>query len=366
MSITVSSSVAVVIAKAPIRLKFTATTGNFVRVWCTAAPTSSKLREKLDKDKLSRVHVQDSDSGREFDYTFDVAGAYQLAATEITKGAAPYGGGYQGAPDAARAEAIVGETPLTFYVANRLKATIGSGQDTADLVLYVSNNLIQETTIAVHGAATPTIEKPKSNKAKTAAEGSQIAGRLTDLVGSASGSLGDLSAVATQAIDRFNAHAGSATYHNTADTADNLISAAYRNPSSPEALKRSVSALLKALSSHIRNDSVVTPAGTGSKTWHVIGSILQVDWPAIPLFESSATIAEHVRALADVWRSFEAHRASSAHNAPDSVNALTALPILLDVHRLFLADIANLHPTTPNTENPAKTTLVHGAGFEES
>ena len=51
---------------------------------------------------------------------------------------------------------------------------------------------------------------------------------------------------------------------------------------------------------------------------------------------------------------------------PDTIWALTPLPKLLDVHRLFLTDIASLNPTVPITENSAKTILVHGAGFEEN
>src|SRR6188768_1830867 len=109
MSVTLTSSIAVAIAAKPLRLTFTASDGNFVRVWCTAAPTGSKLRGKLDANKSTRVHVVDTDSGKSLDYTFDVAGAYQLAATEMTEGAAPYGGGYQGAPDADRSETILDE-----------------------------------------------------------------------------------------------------------------------------------------------------------------------------------------------------------------------------------------------------------------
>jgi hypothetical protein len=361
MSVSLAASVAVVTVDAPIRLTFTATTGNFVRVWCTAAPTGSKLRGKLDENKSTRVHVQDSDSGREFDYTFDSSGAYQFAAQELTKGAAPYGGGYQGAPDADRAETLIGETALTFYVATAIKATIGQGQDTGDLILYVANDLIKETTIATHGRATPAVEKPRTDKATTAAEGSALATALADLVGtSATTALGSLSTVTTNAIDKFNLHIASGTFHATPDV-DNAISASFRSPTCAEALKRSLAALLKALSAHTRNDSVVTPAGTGSAAWH--GTV--VDWASIPLFESSATVADHVRALADAWRSFEAHRTAAAHLAPDTTNTLTALPKLLNVHRLFLRELASLNPTTPITENSAKTILVHGAGFEE-
>lgn len=362
MTVSVESSIAVAIVKAPLRLTFTASSGNFVRVWCTAAPPGSKLRGKLDTNGASRVHVASTDSGKAFDYTFDIAGAYQLAATELTEGAAPYGGGYEGAPDADRSEVILGETALTFYVASALKATVGQGQDTAELVLYVANDMIQETTLAVHGVATPAVQKPKTGKARTATEGAVLINRLNDLVGvTASSALGDLAAVITDAIDKFNLHAGNATWHDAADN-DNQIADAFRNPTSPEALKRSISALLKSLSAHVRNDSIETPEGTGSAAWHS-----HVDWVAIPLFESSASVTEHLRALADAWRVFEAHRVSSAaHDTPDTTNGLTTLPTLLDVHRLFLTQLASLSPTVPNTENSAKTILVHGAGFEEN
>lgn len=367
MSVAVSASVAVVTAKAAIRLTFTATGGNFVRVWCTAAPPGSKLRGKLDKDRLTQTLFVDADSGAAIDYTFDVSGAYQLSATEMTKGAAPYGGGHQGAPDAERTETILGSTALTFYVASAIKSTLGHGQDTADLLLYVAGDSIRETTFSVHGKATPAVENARTDKATTAAEGAAVAIALADLVDtSATDALGDLGVVATGIIDTFNAHIVDASFHNDPDVANEVLDG-FRNPTSPEALKRSVSAILKALSSHIRNDNVVTPAGTGSEDWHYVGSLGVVDWPAIPLFESSATVADHVRALADAWRSFEAHRSSAdAHGAPDTTHTLTALPPLLNVHRLFLTELASLSPTVPITENSAKTILVHGAGFEES
>lgn len=367
MTVALQASIAVPVAKAQIRLTFTADVGNFVRAWCTAAPAGSKLRGKLDENKSARVHVKDSDSGEAFDYTFDVAGAYQIAATELTKGAKPYGGGYQGAPDAERSESVIGETALTIYVAASIKSTIGHGQDTADLTLYVANDLIRETTLAVHGRATPAVEKAKTDKAATAAEASAVTTALAALIDTnASGALGDLSATATDIIDRFNAHIASGVFHNAGDVSDNKILVAFRNPVGPEALKRSVSAILKALSAHIRNDSVTTPTGTGTRTWHLFGADNRVDWQSMPLFESSATVADHVRALADAWRSFEAHRTSAAHNTSDTTNTLSALPLLIDVHRLFLTELASLSPNVPNTENPAKTILVHGAGFEET
>lgn len=368
MAVTVQTSVAVVTANAPIRLTFTADTAgaNFVRVSCTAAPPDSQLRGKLDANKLSRVHVQDADSGKAFDYSFDVSGAYRLTATEIQKGAAPYGGGYQGAPNAERTETILGESELTVHVASSLKSQIGFGQDTAEFTLHVADNLIRETTIAVHGRATPAIEKPRTDKAATAATSASVVEALEMLIdASATVALGSLSDIADNIIDTFNLHIADGAFHNNADI-DNDISNAFRGADAPEALRRTVSEILRAISSHIRNDSVTTPSGTGSHDWHVVGAVNTVDWPAIPLFESSATIADHVRALADAWRAYEAHRASAAHSTPDTTNSLTTLPLLPNLHRLFLAELASLNPTVPDTENSAKTVLVHGAGFEEN
>ncbi len=366
MAVTLASSIAVAIASKPVRLTFTASAGNFVRLWCIAAPAGSKLRAKLDENKASRTHVLDTDSGAAFEYTFDASGAYQFAAAEFTKGAAPYGGGYQGAPDAAPAETSLGETPISFYVASKLKATLGVGADTADLVLYVANTTIQSTSLAIQGLATPAVQKPKTDKATTAAENSALLTAIAGLVASsAADALGDAGAVVTDFIIDFNAHISDAAFHDTTDDGANRISSEYRNPTTPAALKQALAQCLKALSAHIRNDSAATPIGTGTSQWHQIGGAGIVDWSSLPLFESTSTISEHMRGLADMHRSFESHRASAAHLAPDITHGLSALPALLAVHSIFLAQLAAISPAAPVTDNSAKTLLVHGAGFEE-
>lgn len=366
MTVSLSTSITPVVAKKPLRLTFTASTGNFSRIWCTSAPIDSKLRDALDKSTAQRVKFTEADSGRPIEYTFDVAGAYLFAAQEIKRGATDYGGGYQDAPDAAPAEALIGETSIALYVASGLKATLGAGADVADLVLYVSDTTIQTTTLAVHGVATPGAQNPKTDKAKTAATSTAVSNAVTALAGQvATTSLGTLSAVATDFIDKFNLHIGDITYHNQTDGGANRIPVDFRNPTTADALKRTLAQILRSLNAHIRNDSPVQPSGTGTAPWHRISGANVVDWASLPLFDSTAKIGEHVRGLADAWRSFESHRVSTAHPTPDTVHALTALPPLLNVHQLFLAQLAALSPNAPVTDSSAKTLLVHGAGFEE-
>jgi len=366
MSVSLSTSIAVPIAKKPVRLAFTASSGNFVRAWCTAAPLGSKLRAALDKDASARVHAFDADSGRQLDYTFEVSGAYQFAAQELVKGAAQYGGGYQNAPNSAPAERLLGETAIAVHVAAGLKASLGTSTDQADLLLYVTDSTIQPTLLAVHGVASPAIQGAKTDRAKTAAQNAGVVAAVAALAGtSAATSLGTLGTVATDFIDKFNAHIVGGSFHATTDGADNHIPRDFRNPTTADALKRTLGRILKSLSNHIRNDTYSNPAGTGVAQWHQLGGENVVDWTSLPLFESSSKISEHVRALADAWRSYEAHRGSAAHTAPDNTNVLSALPPLLHVHELFLAELAKLSPSAPLTDNSAKTLLVHGAGFEE-
>lgn len=367
MTVTLSTAVAVPIPKQTLRFTLTASDGNFVRLWCTAAPIGSRLRSNLDKDAATRVHVIDTDSGRDVEYSFEVAGAYQLQADEFRKGAAAYGGGYQGAPDTAPAETLLSSTPITLYVANQLKMAIGHGSDLADLVIHVLSDQVVATSLAAQGVFTPAVQKPRGPKAATAATSADVLAAVASLAGQDAGTVvGDLSALATSAVDRFNAHIASGTFHAIADSSSNKIAPEFRNPNSPEALKRTVGALLKALAAHIRNDSVIAPQGIGSSQWHKIAGLGLVDWPSVPLFESTSSISEHVRGLADFCRAFEAHRGSSAHTNPDETNGLGTLPQLITVHGLFLNAIAASNPVAPVTENSAKTTLVHGAGFEEN
>ncbi len=364
MTVSLSTSIAVPIANKSLRLTFDATTGNFVRVWCTAAPQGSKLRKKLDENKAARVHVFDCDSGKPTEFTLEAPGAYQLVATEFTKGAAPYGGGYQFAPNADQSETRIGETALTLYVATPLKSVLGIGADTAELVLYVLNDTIRETTYSLHGVATPVIQKPKSQKAGIASADASLAAVVNSLIGEpASTAIGSLGQLATYFIDKYNFHVASTGYHAAAD-ADNSIPASFRNPTTEKSLRATVTLLLTSLASHIRNDSRIAVGGTGSVGTHVISFVRVVDWSSIPLIEGSSTMADHVRALADFWRAYESHRGSSVHLVPDPFN-LAPLSKVLDAHRIFLASVASLNPTVPNTENAAKAVLVNGAGFEE-
>ena len=177
--------------------------------------------------------------------------------------------------------------------------------------------------------------------------------------------LGFLSTLLNDIITRFNAHIASTVFHFSADAGANVIANEFRDPRTAESIKRTIGVLLRALNSHIRNDSIVQPQGTGSHQFHVVSSVGVVDWASIPLFESTSTISEHVRAIADLHRAFESHRTSAAHLTPDTTNVLTALPPLLNVHAQFLTQIAALSPAAPITDNSAKTLLVHGSGFED-
>jgi hypothetical protein len=107
--------------------------------------------------------------------------------------------------------------------------------------------------------------------------------------------------------------------------------------------------------------------GPGSGNYHTVSSVKGGDWTNKPIARSFGDTAQARIALADCWRAYEAHRATTGaiHNSADSTNTLSALPPLLALDRAFLSEIQKASPTAPATANAGVTVLVHGAGFTE-
>lgn len=368
MAVTIATSPTYPTTKAPARVTFILTGGgNFVRVWCTDAPEGSKLKTELTSTEQSRILAFEGGAADVWTFAPDKGGVFVFAAQEYTRGASAYGGGYKGDPRGYPTETKIGSesTLNTLRVGQRLEMPIGVKGDTATLVTWVWDINVRETSAALHGEVTPALVNPKSERARTAIALPTVTAALDQLatVGNAVTLLGDASTIATNIIDKFNAHRTQAGKHDAND-ADNVIAASFRNPSTEAAWKLSVAEILRMLDRHMRNDN---SAGTGSAAYHKVGGIVLADWTDGLVAGPPGDIPGVITALADAWRAYEAHRVNTlVHVASDTTNTLTALPKLHDLHRAWLAALQPTGLTVPATANSGAVVLIHGAGMKES
>lgn len=366
---TVTTIPAQVLPGKQAQLVFTATAGgNYVKVWCTAAPRGSKLRAELDKQQTERVLVvSESDISKRAEYTFDVGGAYVLQVEEFTKGAEAYGGRYRGDPDGFRTEARVDAANVTISVATLLTCELGVQPDTATLQLYVSGDDIIKTTIASHGFASPSIERPTSDKARAASDSANVAAFLAAIGGTAAAtSVGALTSQVDTFIDQFNSHIDDSSAHANADS-DNGITAGFKGPQTTKALVRSLAECSRRFLNHIQNiDPNATDPFPGSGDYHEDDGEPVSDWSALLLATGGNTASACQVLFADLVRCYSTHIANDDVHSSTGAWSLGSQPALTSLHRWFLAELAALDPTPPANEHPAKVTCVSRAGFKEA
>lgn len=347
------------------KLVLTATTGNFLRVWCTNAPPGSKLRTELDSSGASRVNVTEADAGSQVPFTADKGGAYVFFLEEITKGASAFGGVYDTDPNKAPSEAIIGTASVTLHFASALTCNLGVGQDTAELLVYVHDTSIIVTTAELHGVTSPVLRKTTSALAKVAAESSVVRAATQGLVGAAVTVLGTTNVLIDSLINCLIGHFVEPTTH-ASDDSDNAPSTVYLNATTTEGQKKAVAALRKSLDNHMRNDDVTASIpGTGSGAYHD-GAGGKVDWANAPLPVAPSDALSVLVSLADAYRAYEAHRLSNVHTSSDTVNVAVAPSPLILLHVYFLAQLATQDPVNPTNEHSAKSLLVSGGGFKEN
>lgn len=373
---TLATTPAVPIPNRETAVAFTLTESgsNFIRVWCTAAPEGSELAGKLKDDAAGRVQVFESDGNALAPWRnkFDKGGVYSLRAQEYVKGASAHGGGYKGDPAGFRSETKAGsEATLTLAIAQRTELPISVGQDSATLVFYVLNATIKATSVALHGELTPTIEAPEVSRAATAAGSTNVTAALLALADtSVTTALGTISTVLSNMVSVLNAHfATVGSVHFSADSTSTIKNEIASAPT-PSNLPNAVTEVVTRLRRHMTNDAgsgIGSANGVGGAPtrWHSPSAAVS-DMLNAPLSNGAGGAADALTVLADVWRSYEAHRVSTAaHGVADNTNTLTALPKILDVIRYFLAALASTAPS-PQPGQSSGSALLSQWGFRES
>jgi hypothetical protein len=344
------------------RVTFSASTGDYVRVFVTNAPVSSEYRRQLSETGASQLQVYEGDAGDVWRFVPDVGGVYSFAVYEVTKGASANGGGWHRSPSSNQTETPIGTTSLDVSVGQRLTSAVGANSDTATLVLWIWGSYIRETTFDVHGESSPALIDPSSDKIRNAITASTVKTRLESLIGvTASSALGNPFGVIDTVLKEINDHMINSTFHVSEDTDNNVLSTMIVEPSDPAQFVRQMADLVQRLDRHMRNDSN-DGTGSGGSAYHT-----KADLTNTPLVLQVNDIASAVVAFADVYRAYEAHRVSSAaHPSTDTTNVLPALSLLMDLHRLILQLIQPVTPTSSQTENAGVQILVSGAGMKQS
>jgi hypothetical protein len=356
-----------------VTFTLTGSGSNFLRVWVTGAPEKSELTEKLKTSTQNRFEVYEGDGGvnNPWRTTFDKGGKYTFTAQEYKKGSG-YGGGYQFDPASAPSETKVdGEATLSLYIGQKYKVPVGAPPDTVTLIVWCWQDNIRATTLATHGEISPRLDSDSPTpKAKAAMEASTVLAAVAALKDQPYTTVsGSIATIVAEMVDDINAHyALGATTHNAAD-ADNVLKLEYKSAPGPHTLQEFVNAALASLRRHYTNDTggtTTTPPGVGSAAYHQISAVGKSDLTNMPLYTSVGSLAEAYAALADIWRAHEAHRVSTAvHGTADATNTLTALPLLLQVHRQYLTVQAAFAPAAAPAQSNMGNLLVTQCGFEE-
>ena len=359
-----------------VQMRATPTTGNYVRIWCTAAPEGSELAKSIQRlGTGKRIEVDKQDAEGILEGKLEVGGAYTFVCQEYTKNASTHGGGYAGDPNGFQSEDKVGsEVTQTIYIGTKLACPLGSstfGQ--AELVLWVWNDTVRATTVMAHDELTPAIVGPKTPRATTAARSATVATKLAALDGVLSAILvGNLDAMCADLRTQIPLHFNNASgvYHGVAagplpdDDNDTEIETLPSAPTTPAGLANFVSVVWRRLRNHMSNWD-----GSAQKSYHYKSSSVTPDYINVLAAgapgESDALGT--IMALGDLYRAYVAHIAdATVHDAADTTNTMTqTLGLIPDLHQAFLDAQRTLSPTAPATQNPAVTRLVHGAGFRE-
>lgn len=353
----------------PVMLSATMTGGgNFWRAWCTSAPLGSKLRGQIDTEVAARIETTSGGAADTPTLELDQGGAYTFACQEYTKGASTYGGGYDGSPDGFQTETKIGaESTSTIYVGQRLVTRVGApsyGQ--ADCVVWVFNTKIRSTTLKVHGEATPAFLSPSNERAIVACQNATALATLATLDGvTATNAIGSLDTlcgeIRTDLPNHFN-NVG-AQYHGAGgvpapdtdhDTAIENLPAA---PTTPAGFVAFFSTVRANLALHMANSP-----GAYHKPAAVEPDYVNALLAPLP---AGAEMAQVLCAAGDIFARYNAHCASATHHLNvDAANVLTtALGVLVQVHRDFVAAMRPMAPTAPVAINPGAVQLIHGAGF---
>lgn len=365
MTVSVSSLPTYPVPDKEVKLTFSCTTGNYVRLFLVGCPPESKYFERLGPSGSSSVLIGETPVATEWVTTFDKPGVYSFNLHEITKGASQFGGSFQDDPAADSTETLIGIAGWTISVGQRMSVSIGcSSKGTATLGLWVWSTYIRPTTKDYHGEKTPVITDWNSEAARIASIDATVISNLASLDNTvATTSLGSLGTFVDDLIDKFAAHRVQAGVHAANDT-DNALDSSWKVGSSSVAIDRICAALAQVerlLTQHQQNDKG-TGVGSATSDYHSTA-----DNKRAVVSDGASDSRTAWLKLADLRRLYTAHIADTgSHATADTTNTLTSASTFLTLYQSFFTQLATTTPTTPTAEQSAAATLVTLGGFSKA
>jgi hypothetical protein len=365
MTVEVTQTPTYQIPGKPFFLNFSASTGNYVRVMVTAAPAASQYTKRMEETQTSELELGDTATGQIWTgFEPDVPGVYTLKAYELTIGASSYGGYFSSDHDGYASETVIGSTSLTMYVGQRLESAIGTDSDNATLVLYVWDYTVRATSVELHGEDSPALINPSSSRAETFASDADVVAELALFEDREAPTVASsASSILDNFLLKFTGHLTEVGVHNANDGDNTPQSGLYTGAKEVTQLVTAIATAQRLFKQHITNDKG-DGVGPGGGSYHSVG-----DWVNGPVAGTPEDVAGALFALGDLWRAYEAHRASTTfHAVADVTNTLSALNSgsLVALAREVSEVLATPTPTAPSTDNQGATTLVHSGGMKRS
>lgn len=323
---------------------------NFITLFPVTAPVGSSLREAIDSSKGARVNNHQGASNEPWIFTPEVGGVYTFFLQE-TSIRASSGSLFQNDPTGASNPSITAQGEVVLYVGEALQLTIGDSPDEVTLRLYVWNDTIRSTSIAVHDEDTPALIEPGSPAAENAIYNSGVTDAVTELVNkSATAVAGTLPADFVTVRNLYQAHADSIVAHTNNDDV-NTLSSGY-TATNPKAAESAIKALRAAIDAHAEQLKDVSDAAVHS----------QIDG-ATAFYSSGAGSDPGTQfyALADALVRLRAHAEVAGHASTVSI-AGTVGP-LTELCVKYIEALKLASPANPAAKNPAAAILGQFGGF---
>jgi hypothetical protein len=359
MAVTLTTRPQYPLPEREIVASFSATLGDYVRVFCVAAPEGSEQRATIEADNDAPILLHEGDVGSNWRFTPGMPGRYQLHIVELDRNVTAHAGGWEWDSASVRPEANVGTTFDSIVVGRPYSQVVGWGENTGQLKLHLWDAYVRTVTKLSSGE-----DSPRLDAAVAAMKTASIDAAVAALGGvSMSALAASLATVASNWAAAFNAHCGNSggAWHPTADTVNVVPSPLSTAVGQPAAL---VALFQSALRGHVLGYAAGnTPSTTGWGRGAYHGATTSHTIPQAP---APTSPAETFVALGELVLCYELHCASGspAHSAADSANMVTVpTGTLLDVHYQVARALRQLAATTDTTIHSADSVAVAEAGL---
>ena len=323
-----------------------------IQLFPVSAPVGSALRESIDASKGVRTEIHSGPAGVPWKFAPEVGGVYTFTLQETSIQPAA-GSLFQNDTTGAPLPQITQSGQVVLYVGEAMQLTLGESPDEVTLKLYVWNDTVMATSVAVHDEDTPALIEPTSPTADSASYDEELLETVGLLVGKTGTQIaGTLAADFATVRDLYQAHAASVTAHTNNDDV-NTISDGW-TATNDKTAAAAINELRSVIAGHTTQLEDLAEAEIHSR----------IDGETA-FFASGAGASRGSKffALADALVRLRDHADLSGPHA--SVVAVAgAVGPLTDVHVKYIKALQKGSPDSPDARNPGASILGALGGFE--